>query len=154
MRYHKQFIKLKNNGDKEIIVYDNSNPKINLCKGDKTFDDCIKKLSILQKMKEFEYCEDIVIKVPENNYNNPEVIGRLIMEKKKEIESKYYDLSFHYDICNLNAELSAILQIVDDTESNFKRRNNIINNYDLIGVSVGRISQKNCYIVYVTFAKK
>jgi len=112
-------------------------------------------LSRIPKMKELEYCEDIVIKVPEINYNNPEVISKLIIDKNKEIEGKYYDLSFHYDICNLNAELSALLQIVDDTESDYKRRNNLLSyNFGLIGVSVSRIGQKNCYIIYVTFANK
>ena len=154
IKSHKQHVKFKYNDDKIFPVYCNSNPKIILNEGESIFDDCINKLSKIRKMKELKICEDIVIKVPENDSNNPEVIGKLIMEKNKEIGGKYFDLCFHYDICNLNPELSAVMQIVDDTGSDFKRRKNIINNYyDLIGVSVGRLTQKDCFMIYVTFAK-
>ena len=62
-------------------------------------------------------------------------------------------INFHYDIMTSNTELSVVLQIVDDTNSNFHRRNNIFRKEGkYIGINVAKISEELfCY--YLLFGK-
>jgi hypothetical protein len=51
-----------------------------------------------------------------------------------------------------NTELSVVLQIVDDTNSMFQRRNNLLNkNYKYIGINVGKLND-GIFLYYFLFA--
>jgi hypothetical protein len=129
-------------------------PKVNLAKGEESFRECITYLENMQSVGPLQLSEDIVIKVPEKTeeMNNKEKIGNLILEKKKYIKDSYKTFHFHYDHGYNIAEISAVLQIVDDTNSSLQRRNNILTRkHEYLGVSIGKI-QKNRFIIYVTFA--
>ena len=63
-----------------------------------------------------------------------------------------YDSSF-YDIMNSNVELSVLLQIIDDTNSQFQRRNNIFDKtIKYIGINVGRVNE-SLFCYYLLFGK-
>ncbi len=148
---HLKFVKVKNNNS----YYDSNNyPKVLLKKGKEAFNDLIYSLEKMNRMNELIIKKDIAIKMPENSedMNNKEKIYNLVVEKKKELNGIYKYFNFHYDHGDLNAEISAILQLVDDTNSNLKRRNNILNICNkYIGISVGKMVN-NRYLVYLSFA--
>jgi hypothetical protein len=129
-------------------------PKVNLATGEKAFRECITYMEGLQSVGPLQLSEEIVIKVPEKpeEMNDKDKIGNLILEKKKHIKDSYKNFHFHYDHGYNIAEISAVLQIIDDTNSNFQRRNNILTKkHEYLGVSISK-SQKNRFIIYVTFA--
>ena len=76
----------------------------------------------------------------------------------KQIKNKLYEknielINFHYDIMNSNIELSVLLQIVDDTNSMFQRRNNLLNRLTkYIGINIGKMSN-GLYCYYLLFGK-
>ena len=146
-----QYIKVKNNN---FYFANNNYPKVVLNKGKDAFIDLINYLDKMNKMDELILRSDIALTMPENSedMNNKEIIYNLIIEKKKQLNGKYKYFNFHYDQGDLNSEISAILQLVDDTNSNLKRRNNILNsNNKYVGISVGRMNN-NRYLVYLSFA--
>ncbi len=103
-------------------------------------------------MNKLTLCKDLIIDIPPTNANNPETIGELVMNKRQQIEDKYDNYTFHYDCGSNNAEMSAILQLVDDSNSDFRRRNNILDNiFNSIGISANKLGN-NKYIVYITLA--
>jgi hypothetical protein len=139
------------------FLYENEKdkfPKVNLIKGERAFRDCINYLESMQSVQPLQLREDITIRVPDkpDEMNSKDKISTLITDKKKEIKESYKTFRFHYDHGYNIAEISAILQIVDDTNSNLQRRHNILlRTHEFLGVSIGRI-QSNRYIIYVTFA--
>jgi hypothetical protein len=149
MKYIKRF--------QGITVYENDDyPKVILNKGDNAFTECIKMLEKHRRIPELKYCEEITIKVPDKveEMNNKEKLAESLIAKRNEIKDTYTGLSFHYDHSYLDSEISALLQIIDDTNTNSKRRNNILNLFhEYIGVSVGRNTINGRYMVYITFAK-
>lgn len=154
IKSHMKFIK-KHEG---LTVYENTNnyPKIVLNKGILAFEDCIKHLEKNRKMPEMIYNDDITIRVPDKveEMTDKLKIAELLIMKKKEMKTCYNGFSFHYDSGYLDSEICGILQIVDDTNTNTKRRNNILNIYhEFVGVSVGKMAANNRYVIYVTFAK-
>ena len=149
MKYIKRF--------QGLTVYDNDDyPKVILNKGDSAFTECIKVLDKHRSIPELKYNEDIAVKVPDkvDEMNNKEKLAESILAKRNEIRDRYTGLSFHYDNSYLDAEVSALLQIVDDTNTNSKRRNNILSLYhEYIGVSIGKNTINGRYMIYITFAK-
>jgi hypothetical protein len=130
-------------------------PKISLVRGESAFFDCIRLLQKMDRLDPLTYNEEIIIKVPDKaeEMNNFDKMASLIVLTKKKLREYYYGFRFHYDHCFGNAEVSAMLQIVDDTNSNLQRRGNILNrDVEYLGVSTGRI-QYNRVIAYMTFAK-
>jgi hypothetical protein len=148
---------IKASPDNQTFIFNKEGyPKINLIRGPQAFIDCANWLRTLEPVAPLEMNDEITIKVPENSddMNRKEKILELIKDKKIEISSlhKYKHFSFHYDNGSINAEISALLQIVDDNNSNSQRRNNIFNpNFHFLGVSVGKL-KLNRFIIYLTFA--
>ena len=135
--------------------------KIKLYKGKKSFDQCKNYLKNLNSLPNFILKNEMTFPFPEkNNITIEECTNEFYLNKtlkiiNEELEKnfKITIINFHYDIMNNNTELSVILQIVDDTNSMFHRRNNIFNKEaKYIGINVGKISE-NLFCYYLLFGK-
>ena len=135
--------------------------KIKLYKGKKSFDQCKNYLKNLNSLPIFILKNEMTFPFPEkNNITIEECTNEFYLNKtlkiiNEELEKnfKITIINFHYDIMNNNTELSVILQIVDDTNSMFHRRNNIFNKEaKYIGINVGKISE-NLFCYYLLFGK-
>lgn len=155
---HLAFIR-KNHEPREgsLFFYDKGNgPKVSLSYGIIKFKECIDYLNTLIPMPPLKLCPDLTVKVPKavSDWARKEVFRDLFKEKKDILKDKYYNFQFHFDIGYIDAEISAVLQIVDDNQTfNGARRNSILNK-DLhhVGISNQKNGKKNC--VYVLFANK
>ncbi len=143
---------IKNHEGKDI--YDERNgPKIALTKGRAAFMDCVYYLNTLKPIHPLNLSKEITISM-----NDEEDKDRLLDKKymnealfnlKKMVKVKY--MSFHYDYGSSNPEISGVIQVVDDNNSNFFRRNNILNpNFNYVGISISQI-RKRKFLVYCTF---
>ena len=78
-------------------------------------------------------------------------ISRCIDDIRKSTKNRYDIFDFQYDI-SPNPVLSTIVQVVDDTNANFQRRNNILSeNVRYVGISFGEI-KKGIFCFYLLFA--
>ena len=156
----------KNSKNEFYIKVDNYN-KIKLFKGIETIQDC---KNYLQKLKEFPPLElkyELTFPFPgnkdySNNLNiinleeaiNENYLTQTLKNLSDDLKSKNIEIvNFHYDIMNYNIELSVLLQIIDDTNSQFQRRKNIfIKDAKYIGINVGRINE-SLFCYYLSFGK-
>jgi hypothetical protein len=130
-------------------------PKINLLTGEKAFLHFIEFLECIDELPPLVLNDEIVIKVPNavQDMNSYEKISSLIATTKKNLKGYYKGLRFHYDVCFNNPEISAMLQMIDDTNIGQQRRKNIFSrDIEFMGVSVAKIQSKRI-IVYITFAR-
>lgn len=161
MGYIDKVLKLK----KRIRILDNnqyyldiedSTIQIKLLQGLEAFDNCIEFLQKVQPLHSLKMKEDLKIPFP---LQTPEIctdkdyIRSILIFKTTELHSVIKIIDFHYDICVPNPELSVILQIIDDTNSNFQRRKNIFNyKAKNVGITHGIMnSELSCY--YLMFAE-
>jgi hypothetical protein len=129
-------------------------PKVALLRGVEAFNEFITFLSLAPKLEPLKLQQEIAIKpLSKAEYQTKrEVIAELYMRKKKELGDKYKTLDFHYDYGTNNYEISSLLQLVDDNNSDKQRRNKILSwEYKYVGISLAKI-KANRYCVYVTFA--
>lgn len=141
----------------------NNSTKINLLKGKEAFLSCCE---ILQEMSEkikskalnlekLELKDELKFPFPEGNpslCNKKEYISEKITELNENLKNKFRIKGFHYDMSPNNAETSLIMQIVDDNNSNGKRRNIIFDDkIKYVGISHGMLKE-NVYCVYMLFA--
>ena len=155
-----QYIDVSNKNEYFIRV-DEKN-KIRLYKGKNVFIQCqnfLKKLSslpsfILRNEMTFPFPE-IKNKISINECTNEFYLSKTLKKINEEMEknNNIKILNFHYDIMTSNTELSVVLQIVDDTNSLFQRRNNIFRkDGKYIGINVGKISD-DLFCYYLLFGK-
>ena len=155
----KQFVVTKNNHS--FLLINNANHiNINLKKGITTFDNCIEFLKQQSqqkcKLSPLIMKEELKIPFPINSpeiSTNQDYIRNIIQFKTEENRDNFKIIDFHYDICYNNVEVSTLLQIIDDTNSNYQRRKNIFNpSAKFIGISEGTIfDNMRCY--YLLFAE-
>lgn len=155
----KQFVVTKNNHC-FLLINNPNHININLKKGIETFDNCIEFLKQLSR-QEFKLSplimkEELKIPFPINSpeiCTNQDYIRNIIQFKTEENRDHFKIIDFHYDICYNNVEVSTLLQIIDDTNSNYQRRKNIFNpTAKFIGISEGTIfDNMRCY--YLLFAE-
>lgn len=156
-------IKVDKNTNKNYFLL-NKKTKISFVKGKEAFLSCCNYLrDLAQKindksisLSELELKEELKFPFPTENpdcCNNKEFITRNILEINKNLaEKKMRILGFHYDLSTNDAETSLILQVVDDNNSNGKRRNVIFDDkIKYIGISHGRVKD-NIYCIYLLFA--
>jgi hypothetical protein len=153
---HLDYINFTSNQQKQKVYYysNDAYPKISLAKGKPAFKESIKILRNLKPTHPLEYRTDLAIPIPSRSeYTDiKEGILECYKVKKLELAKIYKSIGFHYDNGGLNPEISAILQIVDDTNTNAIRRANILNGkYKYIGVSISKV-KLNRYYIYITFA--
>ena len=83
-----------------------------------------------------------------------EYIKSVFTKKSESLKGSFDIVGFHYDKSVDNAEVSAVLQIVDDTGANNVRRNNILNRKaEYVGISVCCVKE-NVYCFYLVFGNK
>lgn len=135
----------------------NSSTNIRLLRGKKAFENCINFLKEQKPLDELFIKDDLSFDIPfDNPYNYTDQIqvSKILSERNKIINKKYMEIiNFHYDITIPNPELSALLQIIDDTNIGYQRRLNIFNEKaSYVGIS---IEKKNDGIIcfYLVFAK-
>jgi len=146
IRSHMKFIKMKNNQ----FYYEYEGLKVSLKNGDTFFNHAIEIMSNLQSLPLIQYNENLTIYVPENY--DEQMKSNLFRDKKQEDQYLNKNLGFNLDICSMNAEVSCVLQLVDDTLNKGQRRNNILNpNNKFVGISVGKGKKKH-YTIYSTFS--
>lgn len=131
---------------------------VNRIKGE-PFEKCIQYLLALSKRKMLKPLlmnENLKIPFPVQNpllCVDKDYIKNIIMFKTEELEGSIKIIDFHYDICVSNPEISTMMQIIDDTNSNYQRRKNIFNpKAKSVGISEGTIKDNlSCY--YLMFAE-
>lgn len=160
----KSFMKnIKEDKNKSYYLL-NKNTKINFKKGKEAFLKCCNFLTELSeklnknliKLNELEFKEELKFPFPFDNpdlCNNKEYVSQNINEIQNKINNKKMIIQgFHYDLSTNNAETSLILQVVDDNNSNGKRRNIIFDErIKYVGISHGRVKD-NVYCIYLLFA--
>jgi len=129
---------------------------INLNKGKKIFEECKNLLKGKIPVKQFILKNELTFPFPEYYTEVSECIKENYLtetiNKIKENFKEFEIVNFHYDIMTFNTELSIVLQIVDDTNSMFQRRNNLLNkNIKYIGINVGKVSE-GIFLYYFLFA--
>ena len=155
---YKQYIKTKNNRS-YLCINRKKGLNINLYKGKEEFDNCINFLKIVAKRKKrlspLIMKEELKIPFPVNSKENcvdREFLRNVLQFKTEENKNEFNIIDFHYDIGYDDVEISTMLQIVDDTNSNYQRRRNIFNEKaKYVGITEGSISDNiKCY--YLLFA--
>ena len=145
--------------DNKILFDCGNNIYSLLNKGIRTFDDCIKLLLTQKILEPIELNNDLKIEfdLDENSKKDLtsfEFMNKILQKKFEDINHKYNIIGFHYDICSDNPEISSILQIVDDTGSNYSRKKNILNSKaKYVGISFIYI-KKHIVCYYLLFANK
>lgn len=135
----------------------NDTSNLRLYQGITAFENCIKFLNNVQQLPNLEYKEELNLEFPDDNpaiCENESYLTKILTKKKYEIKKFNLEIiNFHYDTFTLQTELSVLMQIVDDTNSSYHRRNNIFNaKGKYIGISYGQKS-KLIYCFYFLFAK-
>lgn len=159
---HLSYIKANKSKDKNLpgrgYIYENkeiNGPKILLSIGWSKLSEFADYLKTMKPLNPLVFNQNLCLKVPDSkaDWANKEVFTKLIETKKKELNISLVKYNFHFDIGYLDAETSAILQLVDDNIGfNGSRRNNILKvDARQIGISNYVIGRKNC--VYVLLAR-
>ena len=142
-----------------------NNNKIMLNKGKIFFENCKSFFSKKKPISEFILLNELTFPFPihsefdfideeNSNFINENYLTLTLKKIKKELNDKNLELvNFHYDIMNSNVELSVLLQFVDDTNSLFQRRNNLLSKISkYIGINIGKI-ENGLYCYYLLFGK-
>ena len=129
---------------------------INLHKGKIIFEECKNYLKNKLPLNKLILKNELTFPFPENYSDVTQCVEEKYLtstiKKIKENLKDFEIMNFHYDIMNFNTELSVVLQIVDDTNSMFQRRNNLLNkNYKYIGINVGKLND-GIFLYYFLFA--
>ncbi len=141
---------IKENKEKGGGIFDKEGmPKVSLIKGEPAFRDFIEKLNTLQPLGSIEYREDLKVPINEDpqKWTDKTVISASVNKRKEDIRetASYSSYNFHFDVGSPLAEISFILQLVDDTPFKGSRQKNILNpNYKYVGVSNLKVKNKNC----------
>ena len=141
--------------NKIFLVYDDD-IKIELKKGTTAFKACIDYLNgkTISQLEPIELIEELKIPFPSDNTAlclDKGYISKHIDIIRDKVKNKYEIYDFQYDI-SPNPVLSTVIQVVDDTNANFQRRNNIMSDaIKYVGISYGEI-KKGIYCFYLLFA--
>lgn len=143
------------NDQNQHFFYVDLNSKFSLPKGKEAFESCIEILKNLKPMNKLAMIDELKVPFPEFNprqATNRDYITSVLLEKANEIKDKYTLNWFHYDNNIYNAEVSTVLQLVDDNNSNGERRRHLLDDkIKYAGISVGKV-KKNIYCIYLVFA--
>jgi len=123
-------------------------PKISLTRGAVAFKEYIEKLKSMNPMGKLEFRSNLQVPISDNsaNWTSKEYIGETLNKVKADIkESKYINFNFHLDVGSPYAEISFILQLVDDTPFKGSRSRNIMNPaFSFVGISSFKVKNKHC----------
>jgi hypothetical protein len=137
------------------------NTLITLEKGEIAFNECIKKLYLQPSLEPIELNNKLKldVNIPLNNenisidyYTSLEFMKKIIENKLKLLDDNFEIIGFHYDKSLNDPELSAVLQLIDDTGNEYSRRKNILNQkVKYVGISVVNLKD-DVYCYYLLFA--
>ena len=151
IEHYKQFVVTLKDGKTTVFLKEGT-PKIKLKRGVEEFDYCIDLLRRMKPLDELKYSRHLEISIPEikENWVKSQVIKEKMEEKKKEILTKFDSFSFHYDLGSEEPETSAVLQLVDDSNfEGFRRENILSEDFNYVGISSKSENGKNvCYITF------
>lgn len=157
--FYSKFIKKISNKYYLQIDIDKKISNFSLFKGPKSFEEAKTTLKSLQenyKLEKLQLVEELKIPFPYNNIplaKSKKYIDSKFEELKLKMAGKYEVTNHHYDISFKDAELSILMQIIDDNLSNCRRRNNLLRKEaKYVGINYGLIG-KDLIIVYLVFAK-
>ncbi len=123
--------------DNKYIYYQEGHPSIILNRGAEAFEKCVEILSNTTPKNELQFHSSLNLLIPENKYywTKREYLLNLISLKKSELKNSEIN-AFHFDIGSEDAEISLIVQLVDDNSFNGIRRANLLNEkYKYVGIT-------------------
>ena len=151
----REYIKNINTNDKGKHFF-NSNLycKIKLPRGKEAFEECITYMKNLIPLNELILKEELKFPFPESNPSlstNRGYITSTLLDLANNLRDKFEINWFHYDNNICNAEISTVLQLVDDSNSNTERRKHILDEkVKYVGVNVGKVN-KDIHCIYLIF---
>ena len=148
---------------KNSYIQIDKNNKIKLNTGKNAFESCKLIISNKKPIHPLQLKKELTFPFPKSNNNSNQFNENFISENyisktlqilKQNLIEKHIELvNFHYDIMNSNIELSVLLQIIDDTNYMFHRRNNIFSKSSkYIGINIEKISN-GLFCYYLMFGK-
>jgi hypothetical protein len=137
------------------FFYMEHNSKINLPRGKRAFEECIEFLKNLKPRKPLQIVDELKIAFPEKTpelATSREYITSSLLHKADSLKNRYNINWFHYDNNIRNAEISVVLQLVDDNNSHGERRKHLLDDkVDYVGINIGQV-RKNMFCIYLVFA--
>jgi len=107
------------------------------------------------KIKKLIHIDDLKIPFPEFDINLAKDSGYIKTNfeiLKNKLKGKYEVTHYHYDITYKDAEISTLMQVVDDNYGDKLRQKNILRrSTKYVGINYGKISD-NLIVVYLVFA--
>lgn len=104
-------------------------------------------------LKPLSFNKSLCLNLPTDPYvlQSFDYMASQFVMKKLGLAEQFHFFGFHSEFGIRNAELSAFFQILDDTNVNRPRRNNILNSkFSDIGISIEKISENHyaCYLLF------
>lgn len=136
----------------------NRNTSIVLRTGHIAFDDCIKYLNQQSSLPPLKLVNELQLSFSCDNNSDRlieyQYLGKALAIKRREVCDRYVIHNFHYDKNICLPEVSCVIQIIDDTDSNFRRRKNIFNKESkVVGINCEKINGTTlCY--YLLFGEE
>jgi hypothetical protein len=125
-----------------------------LLRGEPAFREMMALLEKMSPLSKFEVKKELSLTVPEDSkeWSNKDVIAKLVNSKKEELGNQFSNFSFHFDIGTSLADVSAVLQLVDDNVgfNGIRRKNIISESHKYVGVGFNKDKTKYCF--YFLFA--
>lgn len=149
---HMKYIKQDYIGGEKIYYYKREREdKIMLLTGKEAFEKCIEVLKATEPLEPIEMKQELVIPVLEdpNLWTDQDYLKRKCSEKEEFNSGSDSKNSFHFDIGSANAEISLIMQLVDDTSFRGWRRNNLLSKeFKYIGIDNLNFDNTSCSYFY------
>jgi hypothetical protein len=140
--------KYKSKETYEYVLEYSDNKLIGLPSGESGFLKAIEHLKKCKPLSELQWSDEIYI---EFEVDDPANIENIIKEKADKVKKKFPRFSMHLDVVK-DPELSAILQIVDDTRFNGHRREAILNpKFKYMSLSQAKDNNRQLYTL-ISFA--
>jgi len=120
-----------------FIYYQEGHPFILLNRGVVAFEECIEILNNTPPLSKLEFDPSLNILIPEDKsyWVKGDHLMNIVSLKKSELKNSEVN-AFHFDIGTFDAEISLILQLVDDNTFNGIRRSNLLNEkFKYIGIT-------------------
>jgi hypothetical protein len=108
-----------------LFINPASKEKIGLLHGESAFKKVASVLRTLKPLPELQWTDDIIIEMKDFQCIDKHEIEKLVLQKEEEVKEKYPNFIVFYDAIK-DAELSAILQVVDDNTFKGQRRDALL----------------------------
>ena len=157
--YYSNFIEEKNGNKYLEVKIGDSFSNCKLVEGLPAFKETIKFLDNFYKenssLQRLKHITELKIPFPKDSslINDKNYIQSKAESIKKKLKGKYEVTGYTYDITYKDAEITTVMQIVDDNFGNKNRRKNLLNKeIKYIGINYKEINEEK-YAVYILLAK-